>query len=181
MTEQQTERILLAAARVGQHVFALNVLSNCGQRCVFCGLNPRSFGGQRMLVAGHIKPWKDSSPVERLDLRNGLAACPSHDVAFDTGLLTVDAGLQIRASTALAGAVRADPLARQYYGRRLSSTRFSSRPAPSRPPRNTSTGTGPTSSPPEPEARDSRAPRLVPASDLKPGVRARAERDLVAL
>ncbi len=37
-TEQQTERILLAAARVGQHVFALNVLANCGGR--FCGLNP---------------------------------------------------------------------------------------------------------------------------------------------
>jgi hypothetical protein len=38
-TEQQTERILLAAARVG-HLFALNVLANCGGRCVFCGLNP---------------------------------------------------------------------------------------------------------------------------------------------
>lgn len=89
-TEQQTERILLAAARVGQHVFALNVLANCGGRCVFCGLNPGSFGARRMLVAGHIKPWKDSTSAERLDLRNGLAACPSHDVAFDTGLLTVD-------------------------------------------------------------------------------------------
>ncbi len=115
--EQQTEKILLAAARVGQHVFALNVLSNCGQRCVFCGLNPASFGGKRMLVAGHIKPWRDSSPVERLDLQNGLAACPSHDVAFDTGLVTVDAGLQIHVSGALADAVRVDPLARQYYGR----------------------------------------------------------------
>jgi len=82
-TEQQTERILLAAARVGQHWFALNVLANCRQRCVFCGLNPGSFGGRRMLVAGHIKPWKDSPPAERLDLRNGLAVCPSHDVAFD--------------------------------------------------------------------------------------------------
>jgi putative restriction endonuclease len=39
------------------------------------------------------------------------------DVAFDTGLLTVDAGLQIHASGALSDAVRADPLARQYYGR----------------------------------------------------------------
>ena len=29
-----------------------------------------------MLVAGHIKPWKDSTSAERLDLRNGLAACP---------------------------------------------------------------------------------------------------------
>jgi len=81
-TEQQTERILLAAARVGQHVFALNVLANCGGRCVFCGLNPGSFGAKRMLVAGHIKPWKDSTSTERLDLRIGLAACPQprHEV-----------------------------------------------------------------------------------------------------
>jgi putative restriction endonuclease len=102
---------------VGQHVFALNVLSNCGQRCVFCGLNPSTFGAKRMLVAGHIKPWKDSEPSERLDPRNGLAACPSHDVAFDTGLLTVDVALEIHVSGALADAVRGDPLARQYYGR----------------------------------------------------------------
>ena len=116
-TEQQTERILLAAARVGQHLFALNVLANCGGRCVFCGLNPGPFGRKRMLVAGHIKPWKDSTSAERMDLRNGLAACPSHDVAFDTGLLTVDASLQVHVSGALANAVRADPLTRQYYGR----------------------------------------------------------------
>ena len=116
-SEKQTEQIILAAARVGQHVFALNVLSNCGQRCVFCGLNPSTFGAKRMLMAGHIKPWKDSEPSERLDPRNGLAACPSHDVAFDTGLLTVDAALEIHVSGALADAVRGDPLARQYYGR----------------------------------------------------------------
>ena len=97
-TEQETERILLAAARVGQHLFAQNVLTNCGQSCVFCGLRPTSFGAKRMLVAGHIKPWKRSTPTERLDTRNGLAACPSHDVAFDTGLLTVDAGLRLHVS-----------------------------------------------------------------------------------
>jgi putative restriction endonuclease len=116
-TEQETERILLAAARVGQHLFAQNVLTNCGQRCVFCGLKPTSFGAKRMLVAGHIKPWKDSTPTERMDTRNGLAACPSHDVAFDTGLLTVDADLHIHVSGALADAVRKDTLTRQYYGR----------------------------------------------------------------
>ena len=66
--------ILLASARVGQHVFAQHVLANCGGRCVFCGLNPAAFGAARMLLAGHIKPWKDSTPAERLDLRNGLAA-----------------------------------------------------------------------------------------------------------
>ena len=95
---RRTEQIILAAARVGQHVFAVNVLSNCGQRCVFCGLKPLASGAKRMLMAGHIKPWKDSAPSERLDLRNGLAACPDHDVAFDTGLLTAGAGPRVRRS-----------------------------------------------------------------------------------
>src|ERR1022692_369485 len=117
LSERDTERILMAAARVGQHVFALHVLRNCGGRCVFCGLAPSSFGAQRMLLAGHIKPWKDSTPSERLDHRNGLAACPAHDVAFDTGLLSVNGGMRIHVTRRLAEAVHADPLARQYYGR----------------------------------------------------------------
>lgn len=113
----ETERILLAAARVGQHVFARQVLANCGGQCVFCGLRPAVFGATRMLLAGHIKPWKDSTPSERLDLHNGLAACPAHDVAFDTGMLTVNGGLRIHLARRLAEAIQADPLARQYYGR----------------------------------------------------------------
>ena len=116
-SELETERILLAASRVGQHVFARQVLANCGSRCVFCGLWPASFGGNRMLLAGHIKPWKDSTPSERLDPRNGLAACPAHDVAFDTGMLTVNGGLRIHVARSLADATKTDPLARQYYGR----------------------------------------------------------------
>jgi putative restriction endonuclease len=116
-SELETERILLAAARVGQHVFAQQVLVNCGKKCVFCGLQPAAFGGRRMLMAGHIKPWKDSTPSERLDPRNGLAACPAHDVAFDTGMLTVNGGLRIHLAPSLADAVQTDPLARQYYGR----------------------------------------------------------------
>ena len=115
--ERDTERILLAALRVGQHVFAGQVLSNCGNRCVFCGLRPASFGAKRMLLAGHIKPWKDSTPSERLDPLNGIAACPAHDVAFDTGMLTVNGGLRIHTAKSLAEAVLSDPLARQYYGR----------------------------------------------------------------
>jgi putative restriction endonuclease len=117
LTQQETERILLAAARVGQHLFARSVLANCGGQCVFCGLKPSSFGAKRMLLAGHIKPWKDSSPTERLDLRNGLAGCPAHDVAFDTGLLTVNGGLRIHLARSLADAASKDPMARQYFGR----------------------------------------------------------------
>lgn len=117
LPDPETERILLAAARVGQHVFAKDVLANCGNQCVFCGLNPATFGAKRMLLAGHIKPWKDSTPSERLDPRNGLAACPAHDVAFDTGLITVNGDLRIHVAPSLAHAVEHDPLARQYYGR----------------------------------------------------------------
>ena len=113
----ETERIMLAAARVGQHVFAVQVLANCGGQCVFCGFRPAAFGARRMLLAGHIKPWKDSTPTERLDPRNGLAACPAHDVAFDTGMLTVNGGLRINLARPLAQAVQNDQMARQYYGR----------------------------------------------------------------
>jgi putative restriction endonuclease len=88
-----------------------------GSRCVFCGLQPAAFGAKRMLLAGHIKPWKDSTHSERLDPRSGLAACPAHDVAFDTGLLTVNGGLRIHVARSLSEATAADPLARQYYGR----------------------------------------------------------------
>jgi putative restriction endonuclease len=116
-SELETERILLAAARVGQHLFARQVLANCGSQCVFCGLQPSSFGATRMLMAGHIKPWKDSTPAERLDPCNGLAACPAHDVAFDTGMITVNGGLRIHLARPLAEAIQTDPLARQYYGR----------------------------------------------------------------
>jgi len=115
--ERDTERILLGAVRVGQHLFARQVLANCGNQCVFCGLRPASFGARRMLLAGHIKPWKDSTPSERLDPLNGIAACPAHDVAFDTGMLSVNGGLRIHIAQPLATAVLSDPLARQYYGR----------------------------------------------------------------
>jgi len=115
--ERETEQIVLGAVRVGQHVFARAVLGNCAHRCVFCGFSPAGLGGRGLLTAGHIKPWKDSTPTERLDPRNGLAACPAHDVAFDTGLLAVNGGLRIHVARSLSDATAADPLARQYYGR----------------------------------------------------------------
>src|SRR6266487_4079937 len=39
LDENLTERLLVAAARIGQHRFARNVLDNHGHRCVFCGLS----------------------------------------------------------------------------------------------------------------------------------------------
>jgi putative restriction endonuclease len=116
-TVPETEQILLGVVRVGQHLFAQSVLDNCGRKCVFCGLNPSAFGAKRMLVAGHIKPWRHCTSIERLDSRNGLAACPAHDVAFDTGLIAIDGDLRIESSRRLADAVQADRIANHYFGR----------------------------------------------------------------
>lgn len=105
LPESATERLLWAHVRVGQHRFARDVLSNCGRECVFCGFSLGDTGGPSMLRASHIKPWKDSTHRERLDVANGLAACPTHDAAFDVGLLTVDSDLTVRRSVRLSAAM----------------------------------------------------------------------------
>lgn len=114
-----TERLLIASARMGQHRFAVEVLSNHGHQCVFCGLHVETPKGRaaRMLVASHIKPWRVSTSSERLDPENGLSACPTHDVAFDTGLITVNGGLRIHVKSALTQLVATDPAIRSAFGR----------------------------------------------------------------
>ncbi|MBO4139115.1 HNH endonuclease [Micromonospora tulbaghiae] len=119
VTDQLTELLLITAARIGQHRFARDVLRNHGHRCVFCGLavTVEDRRAPRMLVASHIKPWRKSSPQERLDVTNGLTACPTHDVAFDTGLLTVNGGLRIHIHNDLHRRVDADPALHAAFGR----------------------------------------------------------------
>jgi putative restriction endonuclease len=114
-----TEQLLVAKARVGQHVFAGAVLRNHGHRCVFCGLAVTAEGirARRMLVASHIKPWRASTSEERLDTANGLTACPTHDVAFDTGLITVNGGLRIHVKPEQTRAASTDPAAAAVFGR----------------------------------------------------------------
>ncbi|WP_186629414.1 HNH endonuclease [Rhodococcus sp. BP22] len=94
---ETTEKLLVSAVRVGQHRFARGVLENHRYRCVFCGLSGLIGGKRRprMLTASHIKPWRDSNNKERLDQKNGFTACPTHDVAFDTGLITVNPDLSV--------------------------------------------------------------------------------------
>ena len=42
------------------------------------------------LRASHIKPWRDSNNVERLDKFNGLLLIPNLDALFDGGLISFD-------------------------------------------------------------------------------------------
>lgn len=115
---RDTERALLGTARVGQQQFARKVLTNSDFACVFCGLSTRSAGlpSSRMLIASHIKPWSKSEGGERVDPRNGLAACPTHDAAFEAYLISVDAQGNIVRSEALDRAIANDRSWRHNFG-----------------------------------------------------------------
>jgi len=79
---KEKERIVLA--RVNQAIYRNRLLMKYSS-CLICGIKSSS-----LLVASHIKPWKASSPIERLDVNNGLLLCPNHDRLFDRGLISFD-------------------------------------------------------------------------------------------
>ena len=120
--EAETVRMAEQAVRMGQHRFAVSVLENYGHSCAFCGFAPRSLPKHKLLVASHIKPWADSDDRERLDPRNGLAACPTHDAAFDTGLITVNGQLRVHRAPPLEASSRVDPGVERYFGKALRPT-----------------------------------------------------------
>ena len=111
----RTTRQALADLRVGQTRYARQVLARFANRCGFCGLDGSALPGHRLTVASHVKPWRDCTDRERLDPTNGVAACPTHDIGFDTGLLTIDADLRIRRAGKLSAAAATDPAAGQAF------------------------------------------------------------------
>lgn len=114
--ELLTEKLVEQKIRLAQHRFAIAVLQNCDYACVFCGFAPRSLPKPNgMLRASHIKPWAASNDRERVDVRNGLAACPMHDAAFDRGYLTINGSLRIHQSDILRQSARNDPCVSIYF------------------------------------------------------------------
>ena len=99
--ELETSRVVEQRIRLRQHCFANQVLTQYRHRCAFCGFDASRLLGHRLLVASHVKPWAASTNRERLDPRNGVAACTIHDSAFDTGLLTIQRDLTIHRASAL--------------------------------------------------------------------------------
>ena len=90
----ETGRRLEVEIRLGQRRFANGVLINYERRCAFCGFEPIHLPKRKLLIASHIKPWSQATDRERVDIANGIAACPVHDVAFDQGLISVDYDLK---------------------------------------------------------------------------------------
>lgn len=77
------EREAIIKVRVNQGVFRERLLARYDRTCCLCGVND-----EHLLIASHIKPWRDCSEDERLDVNNGFLLCPNHDRLFDYGLIT---------------------------------------------------------------------------------------------
>ena len=89
------DQTMLIKIRVNQSAFRAKLLFRY-KKCYICGIS-----NQSCLCASHIKPWKDSSPVEKLDIDNGLLLCANHDRLFDRGLITFDGKGKIMISNKL--------------------------------------------------------------------------------
>lgn len=79
------EKEILAKARIGQSEFRDIILQKFENKCCLCGVTLKE-----LLIASHIKPWKDSNDMEKVNINNGLCLCPNHDKLFDKGLITFD-------------------------------------------------------------------------------------------
>ena len=77
-----TEKTSYISARVGQGKYRSKLITFWG-KCALTG-----YSDVRLLVASHIKPWRDSNNTERLDPYNGLLLLPNLDKAFDLGYIT---------------------------------------------------------------------------------------------
>lgn len=93
-----TERESIVKSRIGQGIFREKLVSYWNS-CSVTGATCIQF-----LRASHIKPWRNSSNDERLDLFNGLLLAPNLDSVFDAGFISFDSQGKILLSEALSGA-----------------------------------------------------------------------------
>ena len=78
------ERETVTKVRVNQGFFR-DILLEKYPSCVMCKVSDKS-----LLIASHIKPWKNSGPDEKTDIDNGFILCPNHDKLFDKGFISFD-------------------------------------------------------------------------------------------
>lgn len=98
------------SVRVGQQFFRQAVLCNYENRCCMTGIAIPT-----LLVASHIKPWKDSDDAtEKANPQNGLCLNALHDKAFDQGLITVDNQYRIVVSSVLKKSKTLDETTKQW-------------------------------------------------------------------
>ena len=77
-----TETEIKKKQRIGQSIYRTNLIYRWDSKCAVSGV-----GKQEILIASHIKPWKDSEDHERTDVNNGLLLNPTYDALFDKHLI----------------------------------------------------------------------------------------------
>ncbi|WP_454834241.1 HNH endonuclease [Pseudomonas lini] len=88
-------RMTYQKARIGQGLFRENLIKFWGE-CAVTGCKHLD-----LLVASHIKPWRNCEVHEAHDMPNGLLLSPNLDRAFDKGLITFEFDGRIRLSPQL--------------------------------------------------------------------------------
>ena len=78
----ETEKMQLISARKGQGLFRKRVIEIDKK----CNVTDVSFN--ELLIASHIKPWRESTNKERLDGNNGLLLSPHIDKIFDKFMIS---------------------------------------------------------------------------------------------
>ena len=81
-TIKMTEKDSIVKSRIGQGIFRKGLIEYWhGCAISQCPLT-------WMLIASHIKPWRDADNQERLDPYNGLLLLPNDDKLFDLGYIS---------------------------------------------------------------------------------------------
>jgi predicted restriction endonuclease len=79
-----TEKKILINTRMGQGTYRRQLID------LWHGCAVTGYRNTQMLVASHIKPWRESTPDEKLDKYNGLLLVANLDKAFDLGFISFD-------------------------------------------------------------------------------------------
>lgn len=80
-----TERNGLVTTRVGQGAYRKSILHRWEYKCAATG-----YSDIKILIASHIKPWRDAIDKERLDVDNGILLSPDFDALFDKHLISFE-------------------------------------------------------------------------------------------
>jgi hypothetical protein len=91
----ETQRLQLTKARVGQGFFRKQVIL-LDPACRVTGVTDT-----RVLIASHIKPWREANNAERLSGYNGLLLSPHVDALFDEQFVTFEDDGRIRVHPSL--------------------------------------------------------------------------------
>jgi predicted restriction endonuclease len=91
-TIDSTQKATLVNTRVGQGKFRDQLIE------YWKGCAVTKYPAVQFLVASHIKPWRSSTDMERLDKFNGILLLPNLDKAFDLGYISFKENGSIKTS-----------------------------------------------------------------------------------